>query len=119
MSDFDGFEVMPHIDERTNRGKIASRDKRIQQLEGDQETRWFELFGTPERVVETLDVIADGLYSHAWSDEQAALHDMLCLMADRCVNCPLYGGSGGVTTRCRRADESDLLEWLRGKAVKQ
>lgn len=35
MSELDGFEVMPYIDQRTNKGKIASRDKRIEQLEGE------------------------------------------------------------------------------------
>ena len=75
-------------------------------------TNYEKLFGTPEKVVGTLDVIADGLFSSSWSDEQATLHDVLCLVVDRCDNCPLYGGSGGVTTRCRKADAGDLLEWL-------
>ena len=35
MSELDGFEVMPYIDQRTNKGKIASRDKRIEQLENE------------------------------------------------------------------------------------
>ena len=35
MSELDGFEVMPYIDQRTNKGKIAGRDKRIEQLESE------------------------------------------------------------------------------------
>lgn len=35
MSELDGFEVMPYINQRTNKGKIAARDKRIEQLEGE------------------------------------------------------------------------------------
>jgi len=80
------------------------------------ETNWERLFGTPEKAVETLDVIADGLFKSAWSDEQAELHDVLCLMVDRCDNCPINGGSGGVATRCRKADADDVLEWLESEA---
>ena len=99
-------------------GWQAIADELNATLGADDESRWSELFGTPERTLDTLDVIAEGLYSDAYSDRKAELHDMLCMMVDRCDNCPLQGKSGGgVTTRCRRADEDDVLVWLRGKAV--
>ena len=149
MSELDGFEPMPYIDLRTNKGKIASRDKRIEQLEGeiggtrtigipslalnyvdnklesigmggelyvrqrahesyeqvpeqgepdicgDSESysRWFELFGTPERAAR---MIANACTYHGSFDCSYG-----CLAS---------------ATHCKCGDYDALLEWLRGDA---
>lgn len=54
MSELDGFEVLPTFDERTNRGKIGYRSKRIAELE--------------ERVSELESLVRDLLPCYLWSD---------------------------------------------------
>ena len=62
---------------------------------GTDDSRWFELFGTPERAAETM------------------LN--MCKCAEVCEFCPLY--EQGVA-HCEYPNaESSVLEWLRGKAV--
>ena len=156
MIELDGFEVMPYIDQRTNKGKIASRDKRIEQLEseiggtrtisipslafnyvdnklesigyqgelyvrqrllesygqvpeqgeraetGERESysRWFELFGTPERAVRTLELL------------HVELSDW-CAVFSECRDC-MFGQVDGERVTCREPDDFSLVEWLRG-----
>ena len=58
-----------------------------------EDTRWFELFGTPEKVARTL--------------------------ADNCPGGPCGGCPGLKAEECGLGDYDVLLEWLRGKAVKR
>jgi len=65
-------------------------------LKIDNDTRWYELFGTPEQAAQTL------LYVLACKDSRPWV---------ACEECPILGGCAV------RSDGHDaLLEWLRGDA---
>ena len=143
MSELDGFEVIPYINLRTNKGKIASRDKRIEQLEGEiggtrttsipslafnyvdnklesigcqgelyvrqrtvpaeldyveDKSRWFELFGTPERAARTL-----------YYDKEPICAG--CALLDECGKTP-----DEEHDTCFLIDYDALLEWLEGES---
>lgn len=62
----------------------------------DNDTRWYELFGTPERTARTLQYVLACKDSRPWV---------------ACEECPILGGCAV------RSDGHDaLLEWLRGDA---
>lgn len=63
-------------------------------LKIDNDTRWYELFGTPEQAAETL------LYVLACKDSRPWV---------ACEECPILGGCA-----VRRDGYDALLEWLRG-----
>lgn len=69
-------------------------DKRfvMEQSESNRESRWFELFGTPERAARTL--------AKACGE---------CSEAFPCCECPLYPIVGN------NVYEPEILEWLRGE----
>jgi len=99
--------------------KIKAEDyaRENMMLKANNGSRWFELFGTPERTARTLETIADSLFSSAWSDDNATLSDVMCALAGKCDECVAQGLPGrGVSTKCGEVDYDALLEWLRGDA---
>lgn len=73
-------------------------DSLIQMLEGyEDESRWCELFGTPERTAQTL-------------AELELDHLNWCHGTDGCGQCPYKFDRYG----CYLPDDFSLLEWLRG-----
>lgn len=66
--------------------------------ESASESRWHELFGTPEKM------------AHMLPRALVACSD--CILEDECIKRP-------DDASCLVDDEATLLEWLRGKAVKQ
>lgn len=86
-------------------------------VNADGNSRWHQLFGTPERAAQTLEIIADNLYSSTWSDDNATLSDVMCALVGKCDECFAQGLPGrGVTTKCGEVDYDALLEWLRGES---
>ena len=72
----------------------------IEQSESDRESRWHELFGTPERVARMLEESCHLLYDlriDGWVS---------------CAGCPVFTKDADVDDCCY----SKLLEWLRGDA---
>lgn len=65
-----------------------------------EDTRWYELFGTPERAARTVACIGA-------CQRDGDCHD--CLMRG-CPSCPVFEEGEG---------EYPFLDWLRGKAVKR
>ena len=99
--------------------KIKAEDyaRENMMLKANNGSRWFELFGTPERTARTLETIADSLFSSAWSDDNATLSDVMCALAGKCDECVAQGLPGrGVSTKCGEVDYDALLEWLGGDA---
>lgn len=83
----------------------------------DDKSRWFDLFGTPEKAAQTLETVAENLFSRAWSDDNATLSDVTCSLAAHCEECPAMGLPGrGVSRICGEVDYDALLEWLGGDA---
>lgn len=81
----------------------------------DTQSRWHEMFGTPERTAWTLETVADSLFSSAWSDDNATLSDVMCALVGKCDECVAQGLPGrGVSTKCGEVDYDALLEWLKG-----
>lgn len=80
--------------------QLTEAENHIAELEANNSTRWYELFGTPEKAVQTLAAIG-GQYP---CDEGK----------QDCVACPLSKAP------CRlnrsKPEESKMLEWLRGDA---
>ena len=77
----------------------ADPDKRfvMEQSENNRESRWFELFGTPERAARTMKAASDA-----------------CKTTQPCYpNCPL-GAAPWCHIKNRFSDYDTLLEWLRG-----
>lgn len=131
MSELDGFEVMPYINQRTNKGKIAARDKRIEQLEGEiGGTRTISIPSLAFNYVDNrLESIGSGgelyarkrgthvaHYGTRWHElfgtpERAArtLRDY-CFNTASCAECGI-----GCKSKCFE-DYDALLEWLRGES---
>ena len=83
----------------------------------EDKSRWFELFGTPERAARTLETVAESLFSSAWSDDNATLSDVMCSLTAHCKECPARGLPGrGVSTKCGEVDYDAMLGWLRGES---
>lgn len=73
--------------------QLTAAEQRIAELEANNGSRWFDLFGTPERA--------------AWTLAKA------CGECDEdlpCCECPLYPIIGN------NVYEPELIEWLRGDA---
>ena len=68
-------------------------------LKANDGSHWHELFGTPERAVETV------VYMFGCKDFMPWV---------ACKECPILGAC-----ELRHCDHDALLEWLRGKAVKR
>ena len=62
MGDLDGFEVVPYIDLRTNRGQKASKDKRIARLELERDALAADLADAMARI-DALEAVADEMLS--------------------------------------------------------
>ena len=69
-------------------------------LGADDGSRWYELFGTPERAAQSIGTI-----------------ECLLRTAGSCADCVLAYQNSGRPELCSM-DYDALLEWLRGKAVK-
>lgn len=69
-------------------------------------TRWFELFGTPERAAKTLEAME--LDTINWCTDSDGNHR-------NCGMCPYEYDYYG----CHHEDGFSMLEWLRGKAVER
>ena len=74
-------------------------------LGADDGSRWFELFGTPEKATEAIAKTVRGCDGYGWHCDDCPFH-----LAPVCPN--------GVGVK-RVVDYDTLLEWLRGKAVKR
>jgi hypothetical protein len=62
----------------------------------DKKSRWYRLFGTPERAAQTL-------------HRNGTLECSECLLHDRCLETP-------EDSKCMVLHQDTLLEWLRGDA---
>lgn len=85
------------------RKQLTAAENRIAELEAGRDTRWFEMFGTPERAARTL------VTTNLACDSSLYCSESDCLFKDAPA-CP-HG--------CGPDDYDALLEWLCGKAVKR
>lgn len=83
--------------------EIVVQTKRLAKLQANQDTRWFELFGTPEKAARTLtEYFIEGCDGVACAD-----------------GCPFYDSTSYMDCRVTECNNDALLGWLRGKAVKR
>ena len=102
----------------------AAQRARIAKLETDAGTRWHELFGTPERAVETLrKLIEDGPFlikEDCDSFRPANACDLLDELCGGCGKCPscvnVHETEYSIKFECNGGDYDAMLEWLRGDA---
>lgn len=93
--------------------QVPEQGKRENGGERESYSRWHQLFGTPERAAQTLETVAENLFSSAWSDDNATLSDVMCSLTAHCKECPAKGLPGrGVSTKCGEVDYDALLGWL-------
>jgi hypothetical protein len=79
--------------------QLTEAEQRIAELEANNGSQWFELFGTPEKAARTLIAVRGE-----------------CESSGSCYpNCP-FGDAPTCPSNCESRDYDALLEWLRGDA---
>lgn len=80
--------------------QLTAAEQHIAELEANNGSRWFELFGTPEKAARILECSCHLLYG---------------LKVDgfvSCIGCPVYDKKADIDDCCY----DELLKWLRGDA---
>ena len=105
-------------------GQVPEQDKRDDDGERESYSRWFQLFGTPERAARTLKkLIEDGPFlikEDRDSFKPAKVCDLLDELCGGCGKCPscvnAHETEYSIKFECNGGDYDALLEWLRGDA---